>query len=239
MTTLVTRVESELRPPRKRVEAKLNKPSTGHWNGPTLTVSGEKTWEHEKCFALVRGTQNFHMDGRGWSDIAYNFIVCPHSVIFEGRGLDVVNAGNGTKDGNRTSHAVMCLAGKENAFLDPEKSGFRDAVRYISENSSAPDEAIGHRDHKQTECPGDERYNWIHQGMPIDAPYPGQPIEDDMKTWLVRAPNGAVYVFNGLFLIPANNKIYRDILKWHGTEGDPWFQWSKEQIDSVPKMFAD
>ena len=37
----------------------------------------------------MRAMQNFHMDGRGWSDIAYNFIGCPHGVVYEGRGLRV------------------------------------------------------------------------------------------------------------------------------------------------------
>lgn len=35
---------------------------------------------------IIRGMQAFHMDGNGWSDIAYNFIVDRFGSIWEGRG---------------------------------------------------------------------------------------------------------------------------------------------------------
>ncbi len=35
---------------------------------------------------IIRGMQAFHMDGNGWSDLAYNFIVDRFGTIWEGRG---------------------------------------------------------------------------------------------------------------------------------------------------------
>ncbi|MEW7289289.1 N-acetylmuramoyl-L-alanine amidase [Aquimarina sp. 2304DJ70-9] len=35
--------------------------------------------------ARVRSIQNFHINGNGWSDIGYNFLVDPNGVIYEGR----------------------------------------------------------------------------------------------------------------------------------------------------------
>lgn len=71
---------------------------------------------------------------------------------------------------------------------------------------------------------------------PTTIPKPGQVIqEEDMKTWLVRGPKGDVYLFNGQTLRPANNATYRQILRFHGTLGDPWFQWDQASIDAVPK----
>ncbi|MHB1138055.1 MAG: N-acetylmuramoyl-L-alanine amidase [Microthrixaceae bacterium] len=35
---------------------------------------------------LLRSTQAYHMDGRGWSDIAYNFVVDKYGGLWEGRG---------------------------------------------------------------------------------------------------------------------------------------------------------
>ena len=162
----VSREEWGARSPRYVSKGILSDASTGHWNGPKITVGGNTIWDHTKCADLVRGIQNFHMDGRGWSDIAYNFVECPHGYTFEGRGINVINGANGTNAGNKTSHAIMCLAGEGNPFTDNEKVGFRDCVRYVSDLSKAPDQAIGHRDHKSTECPGAERYRWIHDGMP-------------------------------------------------------------------------
>jgi hypothetical protein len=170
--SIVTRSQSGLRAPKKVIRGTLYRPSTGHWNGPGIPVV-----PHEKCAGLLRGIQNYHMDVKGWFDIAYNYIVCQHGVIFEGRGLNVCNGANGTNVGNNTSHAVMWMAGKGDPFPQDEKNGFRRAVRFISDQTHAPDSAIAHRDHKATECPGNERYNWIHAGMPgaTLAPSPALP----------------------------------------------------------------
>lgn len=167
MINLVTRRDWGARQPKYVNRGSLNDISTCHWNGPTITVYGKTIWDHSRCPVLVRGIQDFHMDGRGWSDIAYNFVECPHGFTFEGRGLNVINGANGTNEGNRTSHAVMCLAGENNPFPDVEKMGFRECVMYIANNTAAPEGCKGHRDHKSTACPGDARYEWVHQGMPI------------------------------------------------------------------------
>lgn len=172
---LVTREESGLRPPKYRNRGELSDESTAHWNGPTITIKGKTTWDHAYCAGIIRGIQNYHMDAKGWSDIAYNFVPCPHGYIFEGRGLNTLNGANGTNIGNRTSHAIMCLAGGGNPFPETEKVGFRECVSYISNHTKAPDRCKGHRDHKSTDCPGDARYSWVHKGMPINsqAPSPG------------------------------------------------------------------
>lgn len=247
MPKIVSRADSGLRAPRSRSTGVLNRKSTGHWNGPTLTIRGSTEWGHELCAGIVRGIQAFHMDVRKWNDIAYNFVICPHDYIFEGRGLNVINAANGTNEGNRTSHAVMWMTGQGNPFVEGEKRGFRGAVAYISDNTSAPDDAIGHRDHKSTECPGDERYRWIHDGMPVSGSTPTpvptpEPIdeeEEDVRQ-MVRAPSGEVFVFDGIRLNRANNQKYQDILRFSGAQGgpngEPWTNWTQEQIDAVPKV---
>ena len=77
---LVTRAQWGARPPRNRTP--LNPTgATAHWEGPHMGV-----FPHTACPSKVRGIQAFHMDSRGWSDIAYNAIVCPHGYVFEGRG---------------------------------------------------------------------------------------------------------------------------------------------------------
>lgn len=62
-------------------------------------------------------------------------------------------------------------------------------------------------------------------------------VEDDMR-WLVRGPKGDVYVFDGIYLHPANDQQYRNILVWHGAnvpKGKSWHQWTQRQINAVPK----
>ena len=46
----------------------------------------------DDCAAEVRAIQNYHMDGNGWSDIGYTFLVGGDGSIFEGRGWNVVGA---------------------------------------------------------------------------------------------------------------------------------------------------
>ena len=63
---------------------------TVHWEGPKI---GSRP--ASQCAALVRSIQAFHQNGRGWSDIAYNLVVCEHGDVFEGRGASRGNAANG------------------------------------------------------------------------------------------------------------------------------------------------
>lgn len=169
MVKLVTREQWGARKPKSRITFTPDKPCTGHWNGPTVTVKGQKTWGHEYCSAIVRGIQNFHMDGRNWADIAYNWLVCPHGYVYEGRGLRFRNGANGTYSGNKSSPAICFLAGEGNGFTEAEKTGFVECTAYVAQHSSAPEGGMGHRDHKATACPGDVRYNWIRSGMPVQA----------------------------------------------------------------------
>jgi hypothetical protein len=171
---LVTRAQAGLRPPKQVNKGNLNKPSTGHWNGPTVTVGGNAVFSHDKCAAIWRGIQSFHMNTRGWNDIAYNFGICQHGYVFEGRGLNVRNGANGTNEGNKTSHCLMMMAGPGNPFNTAEKAAFRDCVKYVADHTDAPYSALGHRDWHSTECPGGARYDWIHGGMKLALP-PGQP----------------------------------------------------------------
>ncbi len=176
------------------------------------------------------------MDARDYVDIAYNFVECPHGYTFEGRGLDVVNAANGTNAANQSSHAICALAGQGNPFKMEEKVGIKEAVKYIADRTGAANTAVGHRDHKATACPGDDRYSWVHSGMPTyELPHIDPGEEDEMKPRLVRAPSGAVFAFDGVALRPANNEHYQNVVRWYSGQSEPWDNWSQEQIDAFPK----
>lgn len=215
--TIVSRAEWGARKPKSRSTGALSAKSTGHWNGPTVTIGGKTSWDHSRCPSLVRGIQNFHMDSRGWADIAYNFVVCPHGTIFEGRGLNVRNGANGTNKGNMTSHAIMWLSGERNPFTESEKRGFKECSRYIDEKTAAPAECIGHRDHKATACPGDERYSWIHKGMPVSGtpskPSPAEPTQ----IYKIGDSGDAVEFIKGMLNILAKERI-PTVGKGHGAQ---------------------
>ena len=175
MVDIISRAEWGARSPRAVIKANMADASTGHWNGPTVVVAGKSKWNHSACPSLLRGIQNFHMNTRGWLDIAYNFAVCPHRKIFELRGLNVANGANGTNSGNKSSHAILFIAGEGNEFTDEERAAFVECVNHIAAETDAPARAMGHRDHKSTACPGDVSYDWISRGMPLigsSAPAP-------------------------------------------------------------------
>lgn len=150
--------------------------NTAHYGGPSpwgdvdraSAAAFAASTDHNRCASIVRAYQAFHMDSRGWQDIAYSSLVCPHGHRYEGRGLDVRTAANGTTAGNDASHATCYIAGDGDPLTDEAKAAYRDERRLRALTR-------GHRDWKSTSCPGDELYAWVHSGQ--DAP---PPEEDDL-----------------------------------------------------------
>jgi hypothetical protein len=141
-------------------------PITGvtiHWEGPAV---GTRT--HDRCPALVRQIQAFHMDSRGWTDIAYNLAVCPHGYVFEGRGRDRGNGANGD-DSNATRYSVCALVGTGDPQPASLLAGLADAVNLARSWGAGPS-VDGHRDHQSTLCPGDDLYRWVKAGVPVPKP---------------------------------------------------------------------
>lgn len=117
---------------------------------------------HDKCDDRVRRTQRFHQETRGWSDIAYNWLVCRHGVIYEGRGWGVRSAANGTDEGNDGYHAVC--------YLDDDQRGTdltaaaAAAIGVVVRECGAHgfgSEVRPHSSLKPTACPGEELREWI------------------------------------------------------------------------------
>lgn len=166
---LITRAQWGARPPRAR-PALNGTGGTGHWEGPHMG-----TFTHASCPAKVRGIQAFHMDARGWSDIAYNAVVCPHGYVFEGRGQGVRSAANGTNVGNDADYAVCYLGGEGDPFTAEGATAMAEALHWVSPGGRRH----AHRDWKPTTCPGDTIAAWVHSPAALT---PGAPTtgEDDV-----------------------------------------------------------
>lgn len=107
------------------------------------------------------------MDGRGWSDIAYNFLACPHGYVFEGRGLNRRSAANGDYASNTSWYAVQCMWGSRSGSVTEQLFvAGRDAIDYCRSAGRAGILLRGHRDFKGTDCPGDQLYAWLRRGAP-------------------------------------------------------------------------
>ena len=146
---------------------------TVHWNGPTIGPV-----PHARCIALIRGIQRYHQDAKAWLDLAYNFIVCRHGVVFEGRGWDARSAANGTAIGNASDHAVLVLVGVDDQVPDVARVSLRalanEHARRYDRTALRP-----HSAWKPTDCCGPTLRAWLTAGAPLPRP---TIIEDDDMT---------------------------------------------------------
>lgn len=157
----------------------VTKGVTLHWEGPHMG-----SFPHSQCAAKVRSIEEFHEKTRGWADLAYSAIVCPHGYVFEGRGVGTMTAANGNNDTNDDWYAVCYLGGEGDGFTDEGKEGFVEAVQWLRSEGDAGPVVNGHRDHKPTECPGDEIYRWLKT---TDFSQ-DNPIEEDDMSWKENIP---------------------------------------------------
>lgn len=127
--------------------------------------------DHDRCAERVRATQDFHLDGRRWADVAYNWLVCRHGYAFEGRGWGLRSAAQGTDAGNDHYHAVAFLGADRDGRDDVLPAGrraFADVVAEARRRWPQAWEVRPHSDFRATACPGDELRAWLGAGMPVD-----------------------------------------------------------------------
>lgn len=192
---LITRAEWRARRPESRTALVPAFGTTVHYEGPRMG-----SFPHESCPAKVRGIQAFHMDARGWVDIAYTAIVCPHGYTFEGRWAGVRTAANGTNDGNAAAYAVCLLMGVGDELAAEALAELVDVIDFLDLHAAAGSGANGHRDWKPTACPGEPAYRSLpairtaleRRRHPAPAPSPAPASidfppfeEDDVQTRLV------------------------------------------------------
>lgn len=219
---IVTRAQWGARAPRSRTGLSDPEGNTAHWEGPKM---GD--FPHTSCATKVRGIQAFHMDSRGWSDIAYSSICCPHGYIFVCRWWNTRTAANGTNAGNDRSYAHCYLGGEGDPLTAEGKQALR-AVFDMTVATGAGTRRWVHSDWKATACPGGAIRDWLKNGMfvpqePQPKPIPGgatvysPPLHIDVVAslttpqggvWLLQ-PDGAVYAFgNAEFHGGVNRKGY-------------------------------
>ncbi|XP_072934738.1 peptidoglycan recognition protein 3-like [Epargyreus clarus] len=124
-------------------------------------------YNDEKCSQAMRIMQNYHMDERGWWDIGYNFGVGGNGKAYEGRGWTTIGAQ--ALHFNTVSIGI-CLIGDWRLTLPPAEQlkttqkliALGVSLGYIRKDYKL----IGHRQVRDTECPGDALFNeiktWSH-----------------------------------------------------------------------------
>lgn len=210
--TLVTRAQWGARPSAQTGNSIATHPNGVliHWEGPKV---GSR--DHSLCDDLVRSIQNFHMDVRGWVDIAYNFLVCEHGYIFEGRGVKRGSAANGTTEANFDYYAVCAMVGDTDAQPAALINGLREAVGYC-QLAGAGTHVGGHRDVFPTDCPGDALYALVHDGnMTALDPTTDKPIgsqaASDVPPVAAPAPAPSVPPFPGTVRVGSTGSAVRAV----------------------------
>jgi hypothetical protein len=130
--------------------------------GVAVHYSGMNTDEqrlHENCAGRVRAMQRYHVEERGWLDVAYSHVFCGHGFVFVGRGFGVRSAANGTADANDRYFAV-CFLGDDSAGradVTPEaRLALRQLIGEYRRRYPRATEIRPHSDFFATECPGNE-----------------------------------------------------------------------------------
>jgi hypothetical protein len=201
---LVTRAEWGARPWR---EPNGSTPYAGPRRGVKVHYLGEPYafGDHSTCPAYVRKLQASHMDGNGWSDIGYSFVVCEHGFVFEGRGLARRNSANGDTGLNEAHYAVCLLLGSSGSTVPTAEQlhGGRDAIELCQQQGPAGPEIKGHRDGYSTDCPGGPAYAWVRAGAPRptttapNAPAPSEEDDDMTPEELLATPVPSAALPNG------------------------------------------
>lgn len=168
--THFTRAEWGAREPRPGGNEVTNGPEgvDVHYNGPAM---GIKPGVPCSCAQRVRSIQDDHMDLRGWKDIAYDVVACPHGNTFQGRIGTINGTGaNGSDEGNLGWMAVMALVGGTEPWGYNLKLAVLAGIALCREAGAGP--KIGpHSQHEDTECPGIIGHAWIAKGCPAPLPF--------------------------------------------------------------------
>lgn len=120
---------------------------------------------------LARGIQDFHMDRRGWLDSGQHFTISRGGFVLEGRrrSLEALRSGRKQVEGAHCTGQNLVSIGIENegTYTDTEPTGplwdrLREMCAYVCDRYGiAPTEIFGHRDFKDTLCPGDVLYGML------------------------------------------------------------------------------
>jgi len=162
---------------------------------PTIKVGfvhhtvGSNTYTASQSAGILRGIYAYHVNGNGWCDVGYNFLVDRYGQIFEGRagGVDRPVIGAHTLAFNYNTFSVSAMGtfstatapqamlnsmsqvlGWKLAMYDRDPRGTQvltsaggSGARWPSGTNVTFNAIAGHRDAYATECPGDALYGQL------------------------------------------------------------------------------
>jgi len=147
-----------------------------HWGGTTNPGDSDNTLEEQIAYemSILRGWQRYHIDTRGWTDIAYSYAVGNSGMRYRLRGENRAGATRGDYEGdgipeNEEARALVWIGGQGHTPSDAAYAAMGSMV-----DPSMP--VILHFEVRQTACPGPDwaawrdRQGWEDDGVPVPPP---------------------------------------------------------------------
>lgn len=132
-----------------------------HWPGSKAAALSTNTAVH------LRGYQKWHMEGRKWRDIGYNYAVDAAGRVYELRGWNVGGHVLGSEN-SRSVGIIFVLGSKQEMTPEMRNSGHA-LAQWIERKAGKRLKKIGHCDWADKNCPGPYVLPWVRAGMPAAA----------------------------------------------------------------------
>lgn len=151
-----------------------------HWPAMSKPLRGV-----ENVKAALRGWQAYHMDGHGWSDIAYQEAYDQDGNTYILRGLAATSGANGDTASNAANGAVLLILAPGEHPTEAMMSAVRDGVRRHRALFPHSRAIKGHADVRPepTACPGPITLGLIRAGAfePVLPRPPKPPVRPTLR----------------------------------------------------------
>ena len=163
-------------------------------------TAGRNAYSRSEAPAIVKAIQLYHVQGNGWNDIGYNFLVDRFGTVYEGRfggsernvigahargfntgsvGIAVLGTYSGAQPSRAAQEAVARLVAWRLDLAHADPAGLLTFIsggseRYASGVPVLLRAVSGHRDTGFTDCPGDAFYARLN-ALAVEAARTGLP----------------------------------------------------------------
>lgn len=118
-------------------------------------LGGKSPVKREGIAPALKGNQEFHQRDKGWSDLAYHFLVDRWGRLWQGR--DVNYRGDSATTYDLKDRALVCLIGdfEKEELTDEQWNAFVNTLAYLCKKYRVkPAEITMHKQLAPTTCPG-------------------------------------------------------------------------------------
>jgi hypothetical protein len=188
-----------------------------HYPGMAKPINAVGAAGLARVKSALRGWQKYHMQSRGWSDIAYCIAIDQVGRAYTLRGINIRSAANGDAQVNLEYGAVLLVLGNDEEPSAAMEATARAVMQdYRVRFTRIPKRPTWHgairpggtASHPSTDCPGAHAIAAIKAGKfdagstPVQPPTPTKPpVGDDMSAADVKAIND----YSQLMAVANNN----------------------------------